>query len=334
MTTSYETRWAQQAEMLGNRLQKRQRHLRKWARRNQIQCYRVYHWDIPEVPYSIDWYDDKLYVSEWHKYHDHPLDQHEMWREWMLEAIAESLFVDRSDLYLKLRERQRGSQQYEKLAAEKSRMVVEEGGHKFYVNLTDYLDTGLFLDHRITRGMVQAQAEGKRVLNLFAYTGAFSVYAAAGGARSTTTVDMSHTYLDWAQANLELNGLTGRQHRIIHSDVFSFLKDPVRQKELYDIIVLDPPTYSKSKRMDGDFDIQRDQVFLIRSVLDLLKPDGVLYFSTNFRKFSLYEPAFEDVEWEEITHKTIPEDFSPQPNPPLLDHAAYQRGLSLACKGR
>jgi len=226
-----------------------------------------------------------------------------------LEAISEALFVDRGDIYVKLRERQKGEQQYEKQAEEGARIAVEEGGHQFYVNLTDYLDTGLFLDHRTTRAMVQAEAEGVRFLNLFSYTGAFSVYAAAGGARSTTSVDMSRTYTLWAQDNLELNGFRGRRHRCIQSDVFAFLKDPARQDERYDLIVLDPPTYSKSKRMQGDFDIQRDQVFLIRTTLDLLAPGGRLYFSTNFRKFRLHEPAFADVAWEEITHRTIPEDF-------------------------
>lgn len=306
----WEAKWEEQARMLGNRLQKKQRHLRKWARRNKVSCYRVYHLDIPELPFSIDWYGDKLHISEWRRNHPHPPEQHPLWQEWMLEAICDALHVDREDMYLKLRERQKGKKQYEKVAQEQERMVVEESGHQFYVNLTDYLDTGLFLDHRTTRQMVEQEAAGKKMLNLFCYTGAFTVYAAAGGATHTTSVDLSKTYLHWAQDNLVLNDLAGRHHRVIHSDVLAYLRDPVRERERYDIIVLDPPTVSKSKRMEGDFDIQRDYPFMVDRCLSMLSAGGHLYFSNNFRGFVFDEAVFAKAStWEEITHKTIPEDF-------------------------
>jgi 23S rRNA G2069 N7-methylase RlmK/C1962 C5-methylase RlmI len=308
---NHEEIWAEQAQMLANRLRKKQRHLRKWAKRNQITCYRVYHLDVPEIPFSIDRYNDKLYVSEWkRRRYPHEPEQHPLWIEWMLETICETLEVDRSDLFLKQRERKKGKSQYEKVSTEQHRMLVEESGLKFWVNLSDYLDTGLFLDHRNTRQMVREEAEGKRVLNLFAYTGSFTVYAAAGGATHTTTVDMSKTYLHWAHDNLEANELDGRQHRLIHSDVFAFLKDEARNREEYDLIVLDPPTYSASKRMEGTLDVQRDHFFMIRRCLELLSPGGVLYFSTNFRKFSLDDNAVRAAaSCEEITNRSVPEDF-------------------------
>lgn len=306
----FEAKWTQQGHTLANRLRKKQRHLRKWARRNQVTCYRIYHLDVPDLPFSIDWYHDALYISEWKKRHTHPEELHPIWLEWMYETICEALEIEREQLFIKQRERQKGVQQYEKFGEERQRHTVEEGGLQFWVNLTDYLDTGLFLDHRTTRGMVRAEAQGKRVLNLFAYTGSFSVYAADGGATHTTTVDMSNTYVQWAKDNMLLNGFEGEQHTFVQSDVFAFLKDAARNQEQYDLIVLDPPTFSNSKRMDGSFDVQRDHVFLVQRCLELLAPEGILYFSNNFKKFSLDEEAVREAsEYKEITHKTIPEDF-------------------------
>jgi len=187
--------------------------------------------------------------------------------------------------------------------------VVEEQGLKFWVNLGEYLDTGLFLDHRVTRARVREEAKGKRFLNLFAYTGSFTVYAAAGGAKGTTTVDMSNTYLDWAAENLKLNGFAGPKHERIRADVTRWLEDAGREGRTYDLIVLDPPSFSASKKMSGTFNVQRDQLKLLRSTLALLAPSGILYFSTNYTGFQLEADEKLDADFEETTPRSIPEDF-------------------------
>ncbi len=312
MMNELELKWRSQQEMLSNRLRKNKRKLKSWLKREKHTCYRLYDMDIPEIPFAIDVYEDHLHIAEYRRRHSYTDDEHAMWMEWMLEVISETLDVERHLIFTKTRQRQKGKAQYEKLGEETYRMEVSEGGHLFWANLSDYLDTGLFLDHRITRKRVEDEAAGKRFLNLFAYTGAFTVYAAAGGAAQTTTVDMSKTYLRWARENLELNDLWGRQHRLIHSDVFAFLNAPERGWDEYDLIVMDPPTYSASKRMEGTLDIQRDHVWLLNKTIALLATGGVLYFSNNFRKFDLDEDALEGVSVTEITHQTIPPDFREQ----------------------
>jgi 23S rRNA (guanine2445-N2)-methyltransferase / 23S rRNA (guanine2069-N7)-methyltransferase len=218
------------------------------------------------------------------------------------------LDVPREMVFLKHRERQRGDSQYERVSEERVEKVVNEGGLKFLVNLSDYLDTGLFLDHRITRGMVRDQAAGKRVLNLFAYTGSFTVYAAAGGAASTTTVDLSANYLDWAQENLRLNGFRGPLHRFVRDDSLDFLEQ-LSQKETFDLAIVDPPTFSNSKRLDYDWDIQRDHVLLLNKLIPRMSDGGVIYFSTNSRRFKLNEEELQGVRIREISKQTVPEDF-------------------------
>ena len=192
-------------------------------------------------------------------------------------------------------------------SSERERFVVHEGGSRFWVNLSDYLDTGLFLDHRVMRGLVRAEASGKDVLNLFAYTGAFTVHAAAGGACGTVTVDMSRTYLDWARDNLALNGLGGPHHHLVQADALRWLDEAPASR--WDLVVCDPPTFSNSKRMEASFDVQRDHVRLLRAVLRVTRPGGVVYFSTNFRRFKPEPEAFEGTRVLEISDRTVPEDF-------------------------
>jgi 23S rRNA (guanine2445-N2)-methyltransferase / 23S rRNA (guanine2069-N7)-methyltransferase len=211
-------------------------------------------------------------------------------------------------IYWRTRRPQKGNQQYEALDDSRERVVVEEAGLRFLVNFTDYLDAGLFLDHRLTRARIREAAKGRRFLNLFCYTGTASVHAAAGGARTTTSVDMSRTYLDWARSNLEINGFRGEAHRLLQADCLQWLAEDDGGR--YELIFLDPPTFSNSKRMEREFDVQRDHVALIRSALLRLAPDGLLLFSTNFRKFKLESEALADLSVTDVTSRTIPQDFA------------------------
>jgi 23S rRNA G2069 N7-methylase RlmK/C1962 C5-methylase RlmI len=292
-----------QAEMLANRVRKNLRHLRKWARRCGVSCYRAYDRDIPEVPLVIDYYEGRLHVAEFCDWSDD-----EVWAR--LGRLVDELEIAPSDVYVKSRKRQRGLEQYQNRGDAANRFEVREGGHSFLVNLIDYHDTGLFLDHRQTRAMVQNESRDKRVLNLFCYTGAFSVYAAAGGARETLGVDLSATYLKWARDNLDLNGFGRDRHRLLRGDVMEELLNLANEGERFDLAVVDPPTFSNSKSTQGTFDLQRDYVELLRRVADLLETAGTVYFSSNNRRFKFDPKALG--QWfggEEITYKTIPEDF-------------------------
>lgn len=296
----------EQADMLANRLRKRARHLRKWARRQGVGCYRVYDRDIPEIPLAIDCYEGRLHMARYRR-RDEPGPD---WMEAMAQAAGAALEVPRERIFIKERQRQRGVAQYERLDRQRERFEVHEGGHRFLVDLGDYLDTGLFLDHRLTRARVEREAAGARFLNLFCYTGAFTVYAAAGGARETTSVDMSRTYLDWARDNLARNGFTGPAHRLVRADVDVYL-DEARPGS-FDLAVLDPPTFSNSKKMQDVLDIQRDHVALVNRTLALLRAGGVLYFSTNYRRFKLDDAHIRARDVADITAETIPEDFRNQ----------------------
>ena len=293
------------SHMLANRLQKRMRHLRKWAKRNDISCYRLYERDIPEFPLIIDWYDGEAVVWLYERGQDD-----DAWHQEALNQIQDALELKPRQIFIKTRARQRGlQQQYERFGEQGHVRLVREHGLTFEVNLSDYLDTGLFLDHRPTRAMVQAEAGGKRVLNLFAYTGSFTVYAAAGQARATTTVDLSKNYCEWASRNLQHNGFhLGKQHRILAQDCWQFL---VEEKRQYDLIICDPPTFSNSKRMArGSFAVDRDHPELIQACLDRLARGGTLIFSTNSRGFSLAKTAVpHPFTATEISQQTIPEDF-------------------------
>ena len=231
-------------------------------------------------------------------------------RDEVLAAIPSVLDVPEEQVILKVRRRQRGSGQYDKHGEERNFVVVREGPARFQVNFTDYLDTGLFLDSRPIRAVIKELAHGRRFLNLFAYTGTATVYAALGGATATTTVDMSAVYLDWAKRNLALNGFSDRQHEFVHADCVAWLQS---QQQRYGLIFLDPPTFSNSKRMDGTFDVQRDHVGLIRAASNLLETGGVLLFSCNRRGFALDTEALTGLRLEDISRQTIPEDFSRDP---------------------
>ncbi len=300
-----------QAELFRSRLSKRARHLRKWPKRG-IHCYRLYDRDIKEVPLVVDRYGDALHVTEivYPESRRTPAEQAD-WLDLIARTAAEVMEVDESRVFVKRRKRQRGDEQHIRLSKEGKELVVEEGGLRFLVNLSDYIDTGLFLDHRITRSMVREEARGKRFLNLFAYTGAFTVYAADGGASSTTSVNSSNTYLAWARRNMELNGHKGRQHRYVRDDVLRFLQDHGRGPS-YDLAVVDPPTFSNSKTLERDWDVQQDHVALLNRVLALMAPGGLIFFSTNFRRFRLDEGAIHAASIEDISPKTIPSDFRNQ----------------------
>lgn len=295
--------------MFRNRLTKVFRHSSKQARRLQVNCYRVYDHDLPEFPFCLEIYGDKLYVAEYKRHHGMSEEQHDAWTEKSLEVMSEVLGIAKEHIFLKLRQRKPGRLgQYQKYDEVQHEFDVTENGLTFLVNLSDYLDTGLFLDHRMTRQMVKEQSEGKKVLNLFAYTGSFSVYAAAGGAATVTTVDLSNTYLNWARKNMQLNGFTeATKYLFVQADVKAYLK--TLPAASFDIIVMDPPTFSNSKRMDDILDIQRDHAELINDCLRAISTGGVLYFSTNSRKFILDATAIHAGTIKDITKATTPFDF-------------------------
>ena len=299
--------------MLANRLRKNLRHLGKWARREGVTCYRLYDADLPEYALAVDLYEEWAHVQE---YAAPPTVDPVLAQARLADAMAvipDALEKPTDHVVLKVRRRQKGLAQYERQAATGRFREVREGGLRFLVNLTDYLDTGLFLDHRPTRALIRSLVSGGRFLNLFAYTGAATVHAAAGGAASTMTVDMSSVYLDWARRNMALNGFAeGRAHRFIRADCLAWLASP--HAERYHVIFVDPPTFSNSKRMgEATFDVQRDHVGLLRSIVPLLARGGLILFSNNFRHFKLHRSAFPDLTVEEVTRRTIPLDFQRNP---------------------
>ena len=298
----------EQAELFRSRLQKRARHLRRWPSKQGITCYRLYERDIPEIPLVVDCYEDHLHITEYERPHDRDLGQHADWLDLMVRTTGETLGIDRKKIFLKQRYRQRGTSQHEHLTDQGYETTVNEGGLQFVVNLSEYVDTGLFLDHRITRSMVRDVASGTNFLNLFGYTGAFSVYAASGGAQRTTTVDWSATYLDWAERNMSQNKFTGKKHRFVRSDAFSYMRQ-LPNAATFDLAVVDPPTFSNSKRTDEDWDVQRDHAELLNLVLQRMKPGGVIFFSSNFRRFKLDDSAIESSSIHEISKQTVPQDF-------------------------
>lgn len=298
-----------ETKSFADRLTKNLRHWGKWARRQGISCFRIYDRDIPEFPVVVDLYEQHAHLQEVETGYKGQNASGPEWLEALRQSVAEVVGLPLEAVIPKKRFRQRGTSQYEKLKEAASPFVVHEGGHRFLVNLEQYLDTGLFLDHRNTRRMVQEAAQGKRFLNLFAYTGSFTVYAAKGGAISSTTVDMSNTYLQWARRNFELNQLDLKVHELVRSDVQSFLVDAVARNERYDLIVMDPPSFSNSKRMEGTFDVQRDHAALIELCMALLPPQGILYFSTNRTGFVLDSSVARRYPTRDISRMTVPEDY-------------------------
>lgn len=302
------------AAMFANRLRKNLKTLGKWARQENLCCYRLYDADMPEYALAIDLYQG---VERWAHVQEYaapktidPDKARERLRD-AVRAIPVALELPAANIHLKVRERQKGKSQYERLDERGEFHEVQEDGLRLLVNFTDYLDTGLFLDHRLTRRMLGELARDRRFLNLFCYTGAATVHAAKGGARGTTSVDMSRTYLDWARRNLAMNGFDGKRHELIQADVLTWLKE--EQDRRYGLIFLDPPTFSTSKRMTGTLDIQRDHVSLIEAAAQLLEPDGELIFSCNFRRFKLDRESLNRFEIEDLTAATIPKDFARNP---------------------
>ena len=294
--------------MFENRLKKMYRHLKKQASRQGISCYRVYDHDLPQFPLIIELYEDKLYVAEYKRRHQLSEEEHEAWLKECKLVMIRELEVKEENIYVKLRQRKENRLgQYQKLDTRQNKFVVNENGLQFVINLSDYLDTGLFLDHRITRALIREIAKDKKVLNLFCYTGSFSVYAAAGEAREVQSVDLSKTYLQWAERNVALNFPDYKGHTIVHADVMQFLTGV--SPESYDIIVMDPPTFSNSKRMDDFLDIQRDHVHLINECLRILQKNGMLFFSTNFTKFIIDREGINST-ITDITKLTTPFDFA------------------------
>ncbi|TDR38739.1 23S rRNA m(2)G-2445 methyltransferase [Tahibacter aquaticus] len=297
------------AQMLKNRLDKNRKHLRKRLEREGLQCYRIYDADLPEYAAAIDVYADHLHIQEYQA--PSTIDENsarQRWRE-IVRVAGESFGIPRERIALKQRYRAKGGEKYGRMDQRGEFLTVEEGGLKFLVNLWDYLDTGLFLDHRPLRARVRELARGKRFLNLFCYTGAVSVFAADGGASNTVSVDLSTTYLEWASRNLGLNGFVGNRHRLVQADACAFLE---QDRELYDLIYVDPPTFSNSKRAQ-DFDVQRDHVRLLTLCMERLAPGGLILFSNNYRRFHLDSEALAALDMREISAATIPFDFERNP---------------------
>ena len=291
-----------------NRLQKNIKKIEKWAKQQGLDAYRLYDADLPEYNLAVDRYADHIVVQEYAAPKN--IDENKA-RQRLLDAVNATLQVtgiETNKLILKVRQKQKGTNQYEKLANKGEYFYVNEYGAKLWVNLTDYLDTGLFLDHRLTRKMLGEMAQGKDFLNLFAYTGSATVHAALGKAKSTTTVDMSNTYLNWAEQNLLLNDIEGKQHKLIQADCLQWLEKCDRQ---FDLIFVDPPTFSNSKRMEDSWDVQRDHIKLMTNLKRILRPNGTIVFSNNKRGFKMDFAKLEEVGLSavEISHKTLPLDF-------------------------
>ncbi|WP_397378449.1 bifunctional 23S rRNA (guanine(2069)-N(7))-methyltransferase RlmK/23S rRNA (guanine(2445)-N(2))-methyltransferase RlmL [Pseudomonas sp.] len=304
-----QARLSEGGQMFANRLQKNLKQLGKWARKEGVECYRLYDADMPEYSMAVDLYGDWVHVQEYAA--PKSIDP-EKAKERMFDAIAaipQALGVDKNKVVIKRRERQSGTKQYQRQATQGQFLEVSEGGVKLLVNLTDYLDTGLFLDHRPLRLRIQREAAGKRFLNLFCYTATATVHAAKGGARTTTSVDLSKTYLDWARRNLSLNGYSDK-NKLEQGDVMAWLGE---DRGEYELIFIDPPTFSNSKRMEGIFDVQRDHVQLLDLAMARLTKDGVLYFSNNFRKFELDETLAARYHVEEVSASTLDPDFARNP---------------------
>ncbi len=306
------------AEMFGNRLAKNAKHLRKWAKREGLDCYRVYDQDIPEVPIVVDFYAGAIVLGDYRMHDDDGQRRGgDEWLDDMAVTASRVLGIAINEVFVKGRQRlahHGEGQQYRRLAEDSAHRVVHEAGHTFIVNLSDFVDTGLFLDHRITRVRVANEKFARpvpRMLNLFCYTGAFSIHAAAAG-MITTSVDMSRTYMDWAAANFEENHIDLAAHTLVQSDVQKYLAGAHAANERFEVAVVDPPTFSNSKRMDYTWDIQRDHGGLLSDVAGLMSPGGVIWFSTNRRKFNLEldkEPAFDGATVTDESKATIPPDF-------------------------
>lgn len=297
---------SESAQMLANRLRKNARRLKPWVNREGLEAWRLYDADIPEYAVAVDIYGDRVLVQEYAAPSSiDPETARSRWLDCIL-TVRDELKVGEDQLFLKQRKPQKGKSQYQRLQKQGNEFEIREYDARLLVNLSDYLDTGLFLDHRPLRRRIHQEASGKRFLNLFCYTASVTVHAGLGGASSSVSVDMSQTYLDWAERNFKLNGLTPFRHKLERANVMEWLSADQRQ---FDLIFIDPPTFSNSKRMDGVFDVQRDQVALIEGAMKRLAPGGTLYFSNNFRRFKLAGEIASQFQVEDITQESLPPDF-------------------------
>lgn len=306
------------AQMFANRLRKNLKAAQAWAQRESVDCYRIYDADMPEYAFAIDHYGDGagerwIVVQEYAPPKTIEIQAARQRRNEALAVIPHVLDIPPERMRVRERRRQTEGGQYEKVAHEREFEIVREHPYRFAVNFSDYLDTGLFLDHRLTRRYIGELARGRRFLNLFAYTGTATVYAAGGGAVSSTTIDMSRTYIDWAKRNLALNDLAGPQHEFVQADCMAWLIEQRDKERRWDLMFIDPPTHSRSKRMSEDFDVQRDHVELLRLAGSLLEPNGVIVFSNNYTRFKLDAAALGEFEIEDITRRTLPQDFQRNP---------------------
>ncbi len=296
--------------MIQNRIEKNNKKLQAWADKNQIEAYRVYDRDIPEFPFILDRYKDFFVIYD----KSQKIDEEKNHLPLMIEATKKYFNTTDERIIIKKRQKQKGLEQYQKLDEKNEKIVIKENGIPLFVNLWDYLDTGLFLDHRPIRYQILKKSKAQKFLNLFCYTGSVSVMAAMGGAL-TYSVDMSKNYLEWAKENFELNKLPSKNHFFYEEDVLQFIEQAPQWPDFassFDSIFLDPPTFSNSKSMKTDFDVERDQDLLIKQVMKLLKPDGILYFSNNKRDFKLSTELKTLYRIKDITAQTIPIDFHDQ----------------------
>ena len=293
--------------MIRNRLEKNLKKLQPWSEKNSIEAYRLYDRDIPEYPFIVDRYKNHFVVYD----KSEEIDKDKEHLPLLTDALQELFKIPVSQIIVKRRQKQKGNDQYQKLDQKNEKIIVKENGVEVLVNLWDYLDTGLFLDHRPMRYQFLKKSKGLRFLNLFCYTGVASVMAAKGGA-TTYSVDMSKNYLEWARENFKLNDLSVKDNYFIEEDVLQFLDQAVDWPDFkgsFDVIFLDPPTFSNSKSMRTDFDVERDQEALIAKVIKLLKPDGILYFSTNKRNFKMAPSLTQLYRVKNITRDSIPVDI-------------------------
>lgn len=301
ITDTYEA----QAAMLANRVKKRFKHLYKRYKKQNLEIFRLYDWDIPEIRAVVDWYAGHLVVGEY--------SREQSIRDWlphMGKAVAESLDVPMENLHLKIRKAGiKEGTRYQRINTRNQKIPMWERDLQFLVNPSDYVDTGLFSDHRNTRQRVGQMARGKDFLNLYCYTGAFTCYAARGGAASTLSVDRSETAITWVKENLELNKLAGPSHTQVQQDTFDFLKKAIRQNRSFDLAVVDPPSYSTTRRTEDHFDVAKDHPTLLNQVFELMRPGATLFFSTNHQNFDLKTDQLKAVWIKEITDQTIPEDY-------------------------
>ncbi|MDD9301705.1 MAG: class I SAM-dependent methyltransferase [Desulfobacter sp.] len=294
-----------QATMLANRVKKRYKHLYKRYKRQGLEVFRLYDWDIPEIRAVVDWYGGHLVIGEYSREQSRP-----DWLPMMGDAVAKALNVPQENLHLKIRKAGiKEGTRYQRIDTTDQKIAMGERDLQFFINPSDYVDTGLFSDHRNTRQRVRKMSKGKDFLNLYCYTGAFTCYAAKGGARSTLSVDRSETAITWVKQNLALNELSGPEHCQVQKDTLDFLDQAVRENRSFDLAVVDPPSYSTTKRTEQHFDIAKDHVLLLNQVFLLMRPKATLFFSTNHQNFDLKTDQLNVDQIREITDQTIPEDY-------------------------